>query len=86
MKLSDVPDFLIKQFEEGYAPGDEPPGMEEMAYKAWKEAGGTKIRKTVKEMALERLQYIMDHSRATWSGPLLEELASILRDHLEGKV
>lgn len=41
MKLSDVPEPMIERFERGYVPMDAPPGLEEMAYKAWKDAGGT---------------------------------------------
>lgn len=40
MQLSDVPGSLILQFERGYIPLDEPPGLEELAYAAWKAAGG----------------------------------------------
>lgn len=40
MKREDVPDFLVAQFEAGEVPCDEPPGLTEYAYRAWKEAGG----------------------------------------------
>lgn len=37
---SSIPEYFAAQFEAGYAPWDEPPGMEERYYKAWKDAGG----------------------------------------------
>lgn len=38
--INDVPKWLVADFEAGYVPMDEPPGLEEAAYKLWKEAGG----------------------------------------------
>jgi hypothetical protein len=33
-----------EEFERGYIPADEPPGLEEQEYAAWKAAGGQVIR------------------------------------------
>jgi len=41
---SDMPGYFREQFEAGYAPGDEPPGMEERCYRQWKEEGGRVLR------------------------------------------
>jgi hypothetical protein len=40
VKLEDVPKALVAEFERGYVPADCPPGLEEHAYRAWKESGG----------------------------------------------
>ena len=49
MKLEEVPKSVIEQFEQGYVPMDEPPGLEEIAYRLWKQAGGTVKTKPVEE-------------------------------------
>ena len=41
-----IPESLVKQFEQGYHPTDEPPGLEEWAYKQWKAGGGKVIPHT----------------------------------------
>jgi hypothetical protein len=46
MKLEEIPVVLIAEFENGYAPMDEPPGFEERYYAAWKAAGGKVKPKT----------------------------------------
>jgi hypothetical protein len=37
---SRCPLFLVNEFRKGYAPGDEPPGLEERAYLVWLYCGG----------------------------------------------
>ena len=37
------PVFLMRRFEKGHAPHDEPPGLEERAYLLWRFCGGEVI-------------------------------------------
>jgi hypothetical protein len=73
VKLSDVPGALILQFEQGYVPMDEPPGLEEHAYRAWKEAGGAVKAKPAAESepAVWAVISLMGHK--TLAGRLTEE-------------
>ena len=70
MKLADVPACMIAEFEKGYVPMDAPPGLEEMAYKAWKDAGGT-VKGPTPEPAVWACVELMGHVKL--AGRLTEE-------------
>jgi hypothetical protein len=72
VKLSEVPGSMILQFEQGYVPMDAPPGLEEMAYHAWKEAGGWPLEIPGEEwrpvVSFEDLYEVSDAGRVRRTG------------------
>lgn len=70
MKTQRQPGPLDAQFEAGYVPCDEPPGLTEIEYQGWKAAGGTVKAATVAG-AVWAICELMGHVRL--AGRLTEE-------------
>lgn len=62
MKLEDVPLGLIRQFERGHTPADEPLGLQEAAYAAWKDSGG-QVLQAAEDFGSWAIVELMGHVR-----------------------
>jgi len=66
---------LDHRFEMGYVPCDEPPGIEEREYRAWKEAGGKVLRDVYAEIDEARafIAHYLEHYPPGRSSPHLQD-------------